>query len=225
MKNVLFPALIVLVLLWNYGTIFAQSQGKGSDANEQDRLTEKIRTMGRRLPPDANELRRQAEIRRLLDRNREQREKRRLEQLKAREMARIERERSRGGRDINQPGAQLVKGKDHQQRLEALRKQMDREQDKHLKRIARLKRIRELAVEEDSKQTVTRVDNIVRKELRRYNSKRERMRMRLRMLMRRGGRRRDVVGPNQKRLSEEARKAIEKEGFGRRDKGERSRPQ
>ena len=54
-----------------------------------------------------------------------------------------------------------AKGKEHQQQIMALDKQIVREKAKFLKSTARLKRIRELAVEKGDTKTVERVDKLI----------------------------------------------------------------
>ncbi len=56
-----------------------------------------------------------------------------------------------------------AKGKEHQQQMNALDKQMVHEKAKFLRSIARLKRIRELAVQKGDTKTVERVDKLIAK--------------------------------------------------------------
>jgi len=54
-------------------------------------------------------------------------------------------------------------GKEHQQQIMALDKQLTHEKAKYLRKIARLKRIRELAAQQGKTEMVERVDKLVRK--------------------------------------------------------------
>lgn len=56
------------------------------------------------------------------------------------------------------------KGKEHQQQLQALDKQLRHTQAKQLERQARLARIRELAVQKGDTETVARVDKLIAKQ-------------------------------------------------------------
>jgi len=106
-------------------------------------------------------------------------------------------------------------GKDITQQLETVQKQIAHENAKHLRRLARMKRIRELALEEGNKDIVKRVDMLRQKEQRRYEHKREILRMRNRMFMR--GRERKVRPPN---ISRKEWRDIKKRPYGRKVKGE-----
>jgi len=214
MRKALF-SVVVLVLLWNCGTVFAQEQGKAKQTNEQDKQKRRAQKIGRGWQSDANELRRRVEAgrERIRGRRREQRQMRREELLKVREMGR----RERAGQDVNQPAGKLGKGRDYQQQLDALKTQMVHEEAKHLKRIARLKRIRELAVGEAS--TIARVDKLMQKEQLRYDRKQQHMRVRMRMPMHMQERGPKALQSGEKRAREKNRGAIEKRSYRRRGGG------
>ena len=213
MKKALF-SVIVLVLLWNCGTVFTQEEGKGKETDEQDKQTRKAREIGKGWQADANELRRQVESRRsrIKERQREQRQMRREELLRIRELRRSER-----GQDVNQPAGKLGKDKDYQQRLETLQTQMAHEEAKHLRRIARLKRIRELAVGEAS--TIARVDKLMQKEQLRYDRKQQQMRVRMRMLTRMQERGPKALRPGERRERERRRTNVRRQTYRRRGGG------
>ena len=65
----------------------------------------------------------------------------------------------------------LGRGQDHQQQLRALEKKMIKVEATHRRRVARLKRIRLLAVQADKSEIVKRVDKLLKKERHRYESK------------------------------------------------------
>lgn len=79
-----------------------------------------------------------------------------------------------------------AKGKEHQQQINALNKQMVHDEGKHLKNIARLKRIRELAAAKGDTETVERVDKLLAKAEQINVDKRKRMLERKRMIMQPG---------------------------------------
>jgi hypothetical protein len=71
--------------------------------------------------------------------------------------------------DANAPAGQ------HQQQLTAIEQQMSHEQAKHMDRLARLKRIRELAQQQGDTETLARVDKLLGQEQQRYDAKTRRM--------------------------------------------------
>ena len=214
MKKALF-SVVVLVLLWNCGTVFTQEEGKGRGTDEQDKQKRRAQEIGRGWQSDANELRSRVEAgrERIRGRKREQRQMRREELLRIREMGR----RERAGQDVNQPSGKLGKDKDYQQRLKALQTQMAHEEAKHLRRIARLKRIRELAVGEAS--TIGRVDKLMQKEQLRYDRKQQHMRVRMRMLTHMQERGPKALRPGERRASERSRTDVGRQTYRRRGGG------
>ncbi|MHC4658578.1 MAG: hypothetical protein ACYS83_05290 [Planctomycetota bacterium] len=223
MKKILFSALVALVLLWNYSSVFAQGKGGDKGPAGENKRTKGAREVGKaRRPVDPNTIRRYPGAKRIPKtgpEQREMREKRREELLKMREERRKERGKNLRRRDIMQPGDELTKGKDHQQQLKALETQLAHEEAKHLKRVARLKRIQELATGENSKQIIARVEKLRQKEQLRYVRKHDRMKRRRDrlMLMQKG--RPGVRPPDKKMLKEEARKAMEKRALTEKSKG------
>ena len=102
-------------------------------------------------------------------------------------------------------------GKGHKQQLEAIKKQFVREEAKHLKRKARLERIRELAVEEENTKVVERIDKLLGKEQQRYDRKQQRMQKRQQKTLQSG----------EKGLSEKSSKTTEEGAKEKRGKGKR----
>jgi len=213
MKKVLLSVVITLILLWNCGTAFPQ--GKRKDPNSvKGRIEGERETDKGRRSVDPNVLRREAELKRLQnlgqerDRMRQLREKQRKDLMKRYQERREERERFLKGAGAERLEGEFGEGVDHQQQLKALQTQMAKEDAKHLKRMARLKRIEELAAGEDSKQIATRIVKLRRREQQRYGIKRERMQRRMHMLLRMQQEGQNIQPPDEKRLSEEARKAM-----------------
>jgi len=68
-----------------------------------------------------------------------------------------------------------AKGKGHEQQAQALQKQLQQEQGKHMERLARLNRIRELAEKKGDKDAVARVDKLIAKEQEVYGRKLQQM--------------------------------------------------
>lgn len=179
MKKGLLSLLIVLVLAWSFGTVFAQGKGKG--AGGQAKRAEKLQRKHKSRQVDANEPGGQGK---------EKRVRRQEHRRKQWEMRRKERQKIR-----------VTRGKGHQQQLKSLKTQMVHEEAKHRRRIARLKRIRELAAEENDTKTVERVAKLLEMELLRHNRKRQRMQER----------EQKALQLAEKSLSEEAQKVIKKD--------------
>ena len=157
MKKVLLSLAIVLVLLWSYETVFAQGKGKGTGGRAKQ--TEKVQREPKRRQVDANEPSEQGKEKRVRGQAPD-----RVRKFVQRKTRRKERQK-----------IPVIKGKEHQQQLKALETQMVHEEAKHRRRIARLKRIRELAAEENDTKTVERVAKLLQKELLRHNHKRQRI--------------------------------------------------
>jgi len=181
----LLSLLIVLVLAWSCGTVFAQGKGKG--AGRQGKRTEKLQRKHKSRQADANEPGGQGK---------EKRVRRQEHRRKQREIRRKERQKIR-----------VTRGKGHQQQLKSLKTQMVHEEAKHRRRIARLKRIRELAAEENDTKTVERVAKLLEMELLRHNRKRQRMQEREQKALQLAPPLREA-GLAEKSLSEEAQKVI-----------------
>ena len=81
--------------------------------------------------------------------------------------------REKTGREVKEKSS--AKGKGHKQQLEAVLKQLSHEEAKHLKRVARLQRIRELAEAKGNIATIERIDKLMGKEQNRYERKTRRM--------------------------------------------------
>jgi len=79
-----------------------------------------------------------------------------------------------------------------QQQLQIFEQKIKQEKEKHLLRIAKLNRIRELALEENRSDIVGRVDRLVKKEQARYSHKQQQMQRRKRALERLGARARNT---------------------------------
>ena len=199
MKKVLFSVLIVLVLLWSFGVVFAQGRGKAGSRRKGDKQAIKEQKRSWRRQADANESERLAKGGRTRARKRFQ--KRLEEQEKMREMMRKGKE-----------GFKV--GKDTAQQFEAIQKQIAHEEAKHLRRVTRMKRIQELALEEGNEDIVKRVDTLRQKEEGRYERKRRILRIRRRILIQAGDE--EVRPPS---VGRKGRRDIKKRPDGRKNKG------
>jgi hypothetical protein len=178
MKRVQFSVFVMLVLLWNCGMVFAQEKGGGRGRRERYKQIRKGREKSGGQQGDANETRRPAKGTRTG--MRKQLRKRTEEREKMREMERKVKE-----------GLDRSKGESVKHQLEMVQKKVAQEQVKHMRRLARLDRIRQLAAEEGRTDIVKRVDELRRKEQQRYGKKQGILKGRESRLARRkeGGRR------------------------------------
>jgi hypothetical protein len=174
MNKAMFKILTAACLLGCCALSWAQDQGT---AQKQDRATKDIREKAPRVvPADPNKARRRAKIQELRrkGRNRELREKRRKELLKKLK----DRQKTRG-RDLP-----IVKGPAQRRQVDALRKRITRQEAKHLRRTARLKRIRQLAKAKNAAEIVGRVDDLLNKEKMRHDRVFRQLRQRMHMFTR-----------------------------------------
>jgi len=170
MKKILFSIVILVMFCTGTPATLGQARGGAEAARGKDLRREYIKAD----PNDPLNRAKAMEVRNR-ERERERLEKVRQDRLKAREQRNKERRESRLSGGAQEGGAQGEKAGNHQQRLEAFEKQLAQEEQKHLKRRARLKRIRELAVQQNAEETLARVDRLIEKEKKRYDSKRNRV--------------------------------------------------
>lgn len=191
MKKLLLSLLIMLVLSWTSGAVFAKGGGKGKDADAKAKPAAKSQRKAKSRRADANEPTGRRGIRPTRDRQRQRLEmlRKRKERQEMRETRRKGKERLKGGPDFRPPVDELAKGKEHRQQLKAFEMQMAKEVAKHRTRQARLKRIRELAAEENDTKTMQRVDKLMNKERQRSGRKLRRIKERQQKALRRGEKR------------------------------------
>lgn len=147
MKKVLFSGLILLVVSWSCVMVFAQEKGKARGPRGRSIPTRKGRA-------DANETSKSVRGKQTQPgkRTQEQEKWQKMEQKVKDDLKALE-----------------GKGVDHQ--LEVVNTKITQEEAKHMRRAARLARIRELAVEEGKTDIVERVDKLRQKETQRYAKK------------------------------------------------------
>lgn len=189
MKKVLFSVLILLVLSWGCETVFAKQESKGRGPRGKRALTKK--------GGDANEAGKSAKgagSRKGSRKKTEDEEKLLKMEQKVKE----------------QLDAAKGKGREHQ--LEMIQKKMAKEDEKHIRRVARLARIRELAVQEGKTDIVERVDKLRSKESQRWSKKRGILKARqerLTLYDEHGRRRRPTKKEREKRREKRERRARE----------------
>jgi len=171
MKKSLFPIITIAILLWNAGTAF--SKDKGTGASGRSKQPKNIQENRKGQQDDADKTKGQGKVAR----------------THRQEQFRQAVGKQKSSSDSNQPGAKFGKprGKSpvaekdtgqsrlHQQQLKALESQNLHEQAKHLERLARLNRIRQLATQENDAKTVERVDKLLQMESQRYSREQQRV--------------------------------------------------
>jgi len=178
MKKILFLYFIVMVVFWSCGLASAKQAGQGKDDHAeksrrkaiQDK-TDQIRSKG--FKADANRPSGKGERKHFRD------ESQRQTQRGKREKLRQMRRQAEGESQARGKVEKSEELKKHQQQLSAFKTQALEEEAKHRKRLARLERIRQLAVEENSTEIIERVDKLLEKQQQRYERKRQRIRMRI----------------------------------------------
>ena len=167
MKKILFLLLVFFVLLCHSRTSFAQGKDKGKDGKgKENKKAQKVQKKAAGRKTDANKPVWKGQ-KRPTPAHRERMERTRKAKHKAMDT------RQKQGKE--KAGKLPARGKEHQQQTKAFEKQMGHEKAKHTKRVARLNRIRGLAVAENDLKTAKRVDKLIIKERERFSRKQRRM--------------------------------------------------
>ena len=174
MNKFLFICTTLLVLLWNCCPIFAGKEQKNSRVKRDDIIKQmtKKRSAETNQPGGSDKRKRIHELR-----------EKRLRQrgLRSDRNPRQTRRRSRDEMSDVNTGKAI---KSRRQQLEQFKTQLLHENTKHSQRLARLQRIRQLALEENSDKTVERVDKLLAKEQKRYDRKQQKINQRIRKTLR-----------------------------------------
>lgn len=192
MKKILFILFVVLTLLWSCSTVLAKGGGRQRTTQGKPKHAKTVHKETGRQQADANKPPAQSKGKQTRQQKRQQTQTR--QQQKSREITRKGKAKPEAAQDVNKPSGKFIKGKaerkvkaqsvekqigkEHQQQLKAIQRQMAHEQAKHRRRLARLNRIRELAAKEGLTETVERVDKLLEKEQQRYDRKHQRIQQR-----------------------------------------------
>jgi len=171
MKKILISVMIALVLLFSSSAVDAKGKDKPQDRG-QGKKVKKVEEKGK--AEDAAQKAKDKE---------KAAEKAKARQGKPEKAKPADKGKAKDKTKavIEDKGKAADKGK--QKQLEALKKQLIHEEQKHLKRKARLERIRALAVKEGKTKTVERVDSLIEKEQGRYEPKLNTMKARERKIL------------------------------------------
>lgn len=168
MKKLLITIITAFALICSCQNALAKGGGGGSKAGRNTEKQGKAKTQNQQRKQQQKHERHQEHE---TAENQKQPRKEQQKQIKKQEQKQ-ERHQNRQQQRVQQAGGQ---GKGHQQQLRAVETQMNHEQTKHAERMARLRRIRELAAAEGSTKKIERIDGLMQKELQRHESHRNRL--------------------------------------------------
>ena len=202
-----------LLLLAITLTVFINTARAVEDTNSTD-MDKRIREFQKKSmssrPSKIDRERRDSELNKLKGLSREERrEKMRL--LREKRIRDVE--AARAARAKNKGITPTKAAMEQTPSLEKLKTQLSREDEKHLKRLAKLNRIKVLATEENAQKTLDRASKLIVKEQRRYVNKRQRIQSRQRMLERLKARSKEMRGPDKQLLIKEAIEKARKEKY------------
>lgn len=169
MKKIQVALIVVLVLCWSCGVAFCKAEGKDKEGKGKsasaEKQTESVESKSgakkAAVPKPRGGASREERMRKLRERVKREGGGRELREkgLKGKEKAEAEK------------SIREKRGRLHERQLGALTKKMAHEEIKHRKRLARLTRIRQLAVSKGNTETVARVDKLIAKQRIRYGRK------------------------------------------------------
>jgi hypothetical protein len=170
MKKLIIVSCVLSVVLWAGTSAWAQGKGKGGKNAGQKSAKEALPTTDTTRGQD-----KLAEARKKADEARKS-----IEQAKGKGAKDLKENKESAKKQAGKPADTLEKGKgkDHQQQLQAMQKQMQHELAKHMERQARLNRLHELAVQKGDTEMIARVDKLIAKEQELFERKGQRMQQR-----------------------------------------------
>jgi len=151
MQRTILSLSAVIVLAWAVGAALARGQGKG---NEQGGAAVQANTPGQTAKVDVN----------APDAAKGAKEKAKDAVEQGRARGKVMRE------DIKGKMAE-TQGKAHEQQMRAFEKQAQQRTAKHMERLARLNRIRDLAVQKNDQNMIARVDKLIAQENQMFDRK------------------------------------------------------
>ena len=161
MKKILLTILIIITVFWTYEASWAKDKNKGNQKSKRSkRLQEEAEVKGKAAEKDSK----------IDERRTDERSSRGRDKAEAAKGA-----VDKGKQEVKAKENVTAKGKEHQQQMKALAKQMASERAKFLRSMARLKRIRELAVKKGETKVVERVDKLMAKAQQIHADKNKRM--------------------------------------------------
>lgn len=160
MKRFTLGMCILAVVLWASAGVLAQGQGKGQGGSDKERVKERgpqsSKAQENAPAPEAT-----------AEKNAGKGKAGKQAGESATKQGGPQGKKGPASADTSDKG----KGKGREQQAQAFQKKQQREQAKHLERVARLNRIRELAVKKGDTEAVARVDKLIAKEQEVYGRK------------------------------------------------------
>ena len=206
MKKTILLLVITLTVVIN-----TAKAAEDTNSTDMEKRIKQLQKKGmKRRSTDIERKRRNNELSELQGLSREERREKmkqlRAKRIKDMEAARAERANNKG---VTHPKEAMGQTKS----LENIKTQLDKEDKKHLNRLAKLNRIKVLATEGNNTKILDRVNKLIVKEQRRYAGKRQRIQNRQRMLERLKAREKEIKGPDKQRLTKEAIEKARKEQY------------
>ena len=164
MKKSIYGTCLLAVVLWTGAGLLAQGQGKGQGGGDKERVKERNPQAGK-----AAEAAQTAEA--TAEKNAGKGKAAKQADEAATKQGGAQGKKGQMPTDLSDK----AKGKGHEQQAKALQKQQQREQAKHMERVARLNRLRELAVKKGDTEMAARVDKLIAKENEVYGRKQGKM--------------------------------------------------
>ncbi len=150
---------ILAVVLWAGAGVLAQGQGKGQGGNDKERVKER--------GPQSSKAQENAPAEATAEKNAGKGKAAKQADESATKQGGPQGKKGPASADTSDKG----KGKGREQQAQAFQKKQQHEQAKHMERVARLNRIRELAVKKGDTEMVARVDKLIAKEQEVYGRK------------------------------------------------------
>lgn len=160
MKRSILGMCMFAVVLWASAGVLAQGQGKGQGGGDKERVQER--------GPQSSKAQENAPA---SEAAAEKNAGKGKAAKQADEGAAKQGKKGQAPTDTSDKG----KGKGRDQQAQSLQKQLQHEQAKHMERVARLNRIRELALKKGDTEMVARVDKLIAKENEVYTRKQGKM--------------------------------------------------
>ncbi len=198
--------LLVITLTVVINTARAAEDTNSTDMDKRIRELQK-KGMNRR-PSYIERGRRDSELGKLQGLSREERRKK-MQEL------REQRFKDMAARAKNKGFAPPKGALDQTQSLEKIKTRLSQEDKKHLKRLAKLNRIKVLATQENKTKTLERVEKLLVKEQRRYANKRRRIQNQQRMFERLKAVEQRRKGPDKQAMTKEAIEKARKDEYRR----------
>ncbi len=179
MKKYFLLLPVLFVLLWSSGLVFARRGGQSGGASRQYRPPRNVQNKS-----SSRQTRETAE--KQAGKSKGEVEKEKIRTRTSESEAKAVRKLAGAEQGKGKAAENIGSGREHQQQLKVAQRQMFQEEAKYQQRKARIERIRQLATKAGNKNILGRLNKLQAKEQNRYESKRNRVRERMRTLQQLG---------------------------------------